>query len=206
MTDESNDTDEKLRSRLRDRLDLKSEDGADSEGDSTEQKEEDIEAESDDHEDEEDEEMETEADATEAEADVEEIAAQVASLSDDITEQDAMEMLQPIVDGGDGTEQDAESELKAEDVDALVAEKLDEKLDERLDSLFGEKLDAHLDEKLDGLVSEDTLDEKLDTVVSALGEEVEETMQKADVGSTPDPGSGGGSELSTDDLLNGGDD
>lgn len=215
MTDD-NSTDDELRDRLRDRLDLKSEagdaDGADS--NSTDQKNTDAE------------DADGGADAgTDAKMDsLEEAVAAVAANTDgDVSEEDVMDMLEPIMgdtesqgdygdmddDEDEDVEQDADGELKAEDVKEIVGATLDAKLDEHgvvTEDDFETKLNAALEERIDSKLDETVTEDQLDTLVDNVSTEIENLGQKARTGSTPEPSNAGESALTADDLLSGGDD
>jgi len=222
------DNDDELLERLRDRLDFKSEGEGSSAAndDSTEQKEQtDTESESEsDTESESGTETEAEADTDEKMGSMEEAIAAIAENTDeDVSESDVMDMLEPIVSGtesegdyGDDMDEDdeemeaeteaeaasdTESEADGVDVESIVEEKLDEMLDTKLDEHLSNAVAEQIEAKMDGVVTED----RLNDVVTAIGDEVEHTMQKAETGATPSP-SGSGTDLSTDDLLSGGDD
>jgi hypothetical protein len=194
------DTDDELTARLRDRLDLKSFTGGADDG-RTEEKT------GDDHDDEDDD-TEQEGPTTEAKmGDMEEAVAAIAENTD-VSPDDVMDMLKPVLEGDlesegdygdedDEMEQDAEGELKAENVDGL-----DEVVDEKLDDKVQAAVNDAFDEKLDGVATT----EDLEQFASVVGDEVEQTMQKAETGVTPSPSGGGGAELTAGDVLNGGGD
>jgi hypothetical protein len=213
------DPDEELKTRIRDQLDLKSSATGSDNDDGTASK-----MDGEDHDDQDDDENEDGADEIDTESgsdaasesgaaaankdtaavetemgSMEEAVAAIAAQTDeDVSEEDVMDMLSPIVgegdDGGDtddeddGMEQDADGELKAAAVEEIV--------------------DAKLDDRLDGLATEEAVDAKLERLVDALGDEIQQTMQKAATGSTPGPTASGGTDLTAGDLLarTGGDD
>lgn len=183
MSSASTDPDAPLRDRLREKIGTKSE-GGDPDGEATDS-----------------ESADSEEDTVESEMDAEAVNEAIQMLveeveDEDVTPEQVMELLDPILGDGEDT-RDADTEMAGdysddEDDDGeMEAEALPD------DVVTEEDLDA----KLDGVVTEDALDEKLDEVVDALAAETKDVMQKADVGSTPEPTSTGSPGVSKDDLF-----
>jgi len=209
MSDDTIDTDDTLRNRLRDRLSFNSADGDADEG--TEQEG----YSSDDH-DEEDEDTEQEADTdTEQEADGDGDADEAEQEMDggdavdmlvantEMDREEAMAFAEAIGatggsdDSDGGATGDAEGELSAEaEADTDPAEVADAAAE-----AAAEVVDQELDARLDGVVTEDDLDAKLESFADAVGEETKNTIEQALTGETPTPDSSGGSEFSHDDLF-----
>jgi len=162
MTDEDNDS---IGDQLRDKLGVgqKSEDGDDvGDDDSIDQKEDGME-----------------------EMTVGEIADEAG-----VPVADVIDMLEDVVDGGEGKgdyeddEDDGDDpedgEMKADDVD--VAAKVEEKLDEA---------GVVTEDDLDSVATMDEVEEKLnehqEEIADAVGEKLDDVMQKANVGTTPSP-------------------
>jgi len=167
--------DDALRNRLRAKLEQKAEGDTDDSSTESEAYGED------DDMDDDDDDMDMNAEAGET---VNEAAQMIAEAMDDVTPDQVMEMLSPLM--GEDTRDD-DTEMAAEDEDE----------DDDEDMVTEEQLA----EKLDNVVTEDDLESKLDTVVDALADETRDVLQKADVGGTPTPTATGGSNVSKTQLF-----
>jgi hypothetical protein len=165
--------DDALRNRLRAKLEQKAEGDTDDPSTDTEAYGEDDEM------DDEDDEMDMNAEAGET---VNEAAQMIAEAMDDVTPDQVMEMLSPLM-GEDTRDDDAEMAADTDGTDGDVV------------------TEEQLAEKLDNVVTEDDLESKLDTVVDALADETRDVLQKADVGGTPTPTATGGSSVTKSQLF-----
>lgn len=166
--------DDALRNRLRAKLEQKAEGDTDDPSTDTEAYGEDDEMDDDD-----DDEMDMNAEAGET---VNEAAQMIAEAMDDVTPDQVMEMLSPLM-GEDTRDDDAEMAADTDGTDGDVV------------------TEEQLAEKLENVVTEDDLESKLDTVVDALADETRDVLQKADVGGTPTPTAAGGSSVTKSQLF-----
>lgn len=172
-TGTTGDPDDRLRQRLKSKLEQKADNGDGATKSEAEY------SDDDEMDDEDDMDMNMDGEA------VNEAAQMIAEAMDDVTPDDVMDMLEPLM-GEDTRDDDTEMAGNTEPAEDVVTE---EDLSERLDS------------KLSGVVTEDELDAKLDEVVDALADETRDVLQKADVGGTPTPSASGSSSVTTADLF-----
>ena len=136
--------------------------------------------------------------------DREDVAQMIASVTD-VGVDEAMALLDQLSADGDEQELKGDSddnasatidteafeakfEAKADDLGLITEENLGAKLDEKLEDLATtESVEEKLDERLSGLATTEEVEAKMSEAVDAVGEEVDDVMQKARVGTTPDP-------------------